>query len=353
MQRTDGSGPRAHEVVPALVHMGQPARHALMAGHGSVLAALSSALYLESVAGIACLVSPPAPRGPLNVVLCGFKPGTRGRSGATWRTDGTTLAIDGLGTFSISAHKEWLPPPLPSVCLATLLAGLASMRAILEARVPRGEVLVHALRSLPERPAIRAPWTASRPGSMDAHFARAVPALSRWLDDALAGRNASIPGPVAALLGAGRGFTPSGDDCIAGVLVALHALGERRTAASVARVVARYAPRRTSRLSAAHLDAACAGEAIEPLHAAIEAIAGNTSPGPVLDALERFGHGSGFDGLAGVLVATHAIAHNRASTSHVHQQRPRGRGTREGPLRARQNRRSAPAPTEPHFAQST
>ena len=307
------------------VCMGRPARRALMAGHGSVLAALASALYLESAAGIACLVPPPTPRGPLNVVLRGFEPETPDRCGATWRADGTTLAVDGLGTFSLPAREEWTPPPLSPAGPAALLAGLASMRAALAARAPRGEVLVHALRLLPEPPAARGAWHASRPGSMtDARFARAVPALSRWLDDALAGRSASVPGPVASLLGAGHGLTPSGDDCIVGVLVALRALGEHGVAASAARVVAREAPRRTSRLSAAHLHAACAGEAVEPVHAALGAIAGNAPPAPVLDALERFGHGSGFDALAGILVAASAVAHNRTPSPPVRRQRSGG-----------------------------
>ena len=195
------------------------------------------------------------------------------------------------------------------------------MRAALAARASRGEVLVHALRPLSERPAVRAPrtaswpvsWPASRSGSMDTYFARAVPALSGWLDGALAGRHVSAPGPVFDLLGAGRGLTPSGDDCIVGVLVTLHTLGERAVAASVARMVARHAPRRTSRLSAAHLDAACDGEAVEPVHMAIEAIAGHASPGPALDALDKYGHGSGFDTLAGILVAASAIARSRES----------------------------------------
>ena len=323
--------------------MGRFARRTLMAGQGSVLASFPSALYLESAAGIACLVPPPAPRGPLNVILRNFKPGAPVRSGTAWRADGATLAIDGLGVFPIPAHDEWPPPPLPSPCPAVLLAGLSSMRAALAARVPRGEVLVHAFRPLPERPSVpvtrasrttpwTTPWTTSRTtsrttprsGPMDARFARAVPALSEWLDDALAGGHASTPAPVTGLLGAGRGLTPSGDDCIVGVLVALHALGERGVAASIARTVTRHAPQRTSRLSAAHLDAACAGEAIEPVHAAIEAIAGNVSPGPVLDALEKYGHDSGFDALAGVLVAASAIAHDRASASNVRRRRRDG-----------------------------
>ena len=178
-----------------------------------------------------------------------------------------------------------------------------------------------------------APWTVSRPNSIDAHLARTVPALARWLDDALAERRASSPGPVADLLGAGRGLTPSGDDCIVGVLATMHGLGERGVAESVARIVARHAPHRTTRLSAAHLGAACAGEAIEPVHAAIEAIAANASPEPALDALERYGHASGFDALGGVLLATGAIARNRVSAPHPRRSRPGGTDCSRTPAR--------------------
>ena len=317
MRRAGDPEPGARGAVPAQVHMGRSARRALGAGHGSVLAGFASAVYIESAAGIACLVPPSAPRGPLNVVLPSFKPATPELPGAAWRTDGSTLAIDGHGTFPIPAHSEWHPPRLHFAGPTAFFSGLASMRAALAARAIRGEVLVHTLRPISGHPAIRAPRIAFRPGTFDAYFARAIPALARWLDDALTGRGASIPGPVADLLGTGRGLTPAGDDCIVGVLVALGVLGERRVAASVADVVARHAAQRTSRLSAAHLAAACAGEAIEPVHAAIAAIAGNGSPGPVLDALEGFGHGSGFDALAGVLLAADVIARHRASGGPV------------------------------------
>jgi len=292
--------------------MGRRARRVLMAGHGSVLAAFASALYLESEAGIACLVPPSAPRGPLSVLLHEFRSGAPELSGAAWRSDGATLAIGGLGAFAISPREEWTPARLPGAWPTAIAAGLASMRNALAARAPRGDVLHHALASFRDHSSVRVDGTSSRPGSIDACFARAVPALARWLHDALAGRDASTLRPVTDLLGAGRGLTPSGDDCIVGVLVALHALGERAVAASIARTVARHAPLCTTRVSAAHLDAACDGEAIEPVHAAIEAIAGNDPPEPVLDALARFGHGSGFDALAGVLLAADAIAHDRA-----------------------------------------
>ena len=299
------------ESTPARVHVGRPARRALMAGRGSVLAAFESALYLEGAGGIACLLPRSAPRGPLNVVVDGFRPGTPQLHGTAWRIHGTALAIDGFGTFAVSLRDQWTPPRLPAASPTALLAGLASIRTALAARAPRGDLIVHTLGRRPEQPAVGASRPVSRTSAFDLHFARKLPALARWLGDALRGRGGTSPCPIFELLGAGRGLTPSGDDCIVGLLVALHALGERDIAATVACIVARHAPRRTNRLSAAHLDAACAGEAIEPLHTAIAALAADTSPEPALDALERFGHGSGFDALAGVLLAADAIAHNR------------------------------------------
>ena len=315
MQESDGSGSGACEAASANMHMGRPARRVLGAGQGSVLAGFASAIYVESAAGVACLVPPTAPRGPLNVVLPAFEPGTPELPGAAWRTDGTTLAIDGHGTFAVSPHETWTPARPASTCPAALAAGIASMGTALMARAACGAPIVHALARSIRQPVefTTLSFGAKNGPSIEAHFTRTIPALSRWLDDALAGQGASTSGPVADLLGAGRGLTPSGDDCIVGVLVALHALGERRVGALVADTVARHAPRRTSRLSAAHLDAACAGEAIEPVHAAVEAIAGNAPPGPALDAIEGFGHGSGFDALAGVLLAADAIARNRGS----------------------------------------
>ena len=300
--------------------MGRLARRALMAGRGSVLAAFTSTLYLESKAGIACIVPPSMPCGPLNAVMPGsVPPATADLDRATWRADEAMLSIDGLGAFLLSPRADWTPPRPPTVDAAMLDTGLASMHAALAARPPRGEALPHALaplaggiRVMPfdceELAHFDAIETPAESGPADARFARSVPALERWIGDALHGRGASVTPPVVDLLGAGRGLTPSGDDCIAGVLVALHAFGERAVAASLSRAVARHTPRRTSRLSAAHLEAACVGEAIEPVHEAIRAIAGDIPPGYALDALERFGHGSGFDALAGVLLAARAIA---------------------------------------------
>ena len=297
--------------------MGRRARDVLRAGHGSVVAAFESSLYIESAAGIACLVPPTAYRGPLNVVVPELGSGTPELKGAAWRTDGMTLAVERLGSFPVSPARVWTPASLRPASPRALQEGLASVRAALSRRTPRGETLSHVLASRLDRSSSSPSGVSAVPGAMETHFARAVPALSRWLEEMLSGRGASGSMPITNLLGAGGGLTPSGDDCIVGVLVALHALGKRGVAASVASVVARQAPHRTTRLSAAHLDAACAGEAVEPLHRVIEAIATGTSPEPSLDALEGYGHGSGFDALAGVLLAAGAVAQNPEPGSHA------------------------------------
>ena len=398
----DDSEPPMHGTGRAAVCMGRPARRVLMAGRGSVLAAFTSTLYLESEAGIACIAPPSAPCGPLNAIVPGFVlSATVDLDRALWRADETTLAIEGLGTFMLSPRVDWTPPRPPTVDAALLRAGLASVHAALAALPPRGEVLPHVLGASPLRassdalrsrafprapggsvtgfgagkssgafpcapggplssgisvlsagefprppggPAARdeargasLPGLASAPGYLvergedgrragDTRFARSVPVLARWIGDATCGAGASSSPPVVDLLGAGRGLTPSGDDFLAGTLVALHAFGEGAVAASLARAVTRHASRRTSRLSAAHLEAACAGEAIGPVHEAIRAIAGDTCPGRALDALESFGHDSGFDALAGVLLVARAVAclHVRRERAAGFERRPPG-----------------------------
>ena len=319
MRRADESVAGTREAPhPAVAHVGRRARGVLQAGHGSVVAAFESSLYIESAAGIACLVPPNAYRGPLNVVVPEFRSGTPELQGAAWRTDGTTLVVEGLGSFPISPSRVWTPASLRPLLPVALPQGLASVRAALAARAPRGEVLTHVLVSGLERSSPPS-GASTAPGAFEAHFARAVPALSRWLEEMLSGRGASDSTPITDLLGAGSGLTPSGDDCVVGILVALHALGKRSVAASVASVVARHAPHRTTRLSAAHLDAACAGEAVEPVHRAIEAIATGIPAERSLDSLAGYGHASGFDALAGVVLAAGAVAQNPGSGVHAHR----------------------------------
>jgi hypothetical protein len=119
---------------------------------------------------------------------------------------------------------------------------------------------------------------------------------------------------VAQLLGRGPGLTPTGDDVLAGALVALCALGS--PAASVlGDAVLTAAPEATTTVSAALLTYAARGECIPQMADLVEAIGGSEGALPrTAGALLAVGHCSGAGLLHGVLVGL-AIAHSRLSYS--------------------------------------
>jgi hypothetical protein len=135
---------------------------------------------------------------------------------------------------------------------------------------------------------------------VDAHnvlSGHAQPALEA-IDRFLVGH--TLDDEAQALIGLGPGLTPSGDDYLGGVLIALHQFGRKPQAQSLWRWLK---PRlgRTSDISGAHLEAAAAGEGHEALHRCIELLC-TIAPSwdGALTALDHVGHCSGWDSLAGV-----------------------------------------------------
>lgn len=156
---------------------------------------------------------------------------------------------------------------------------------------------------------------------------------------ALAGR--PVDQAVLGLVGAGRGLTPSGDDALCGVLLALASVENPDAARALATVRARLLPvlRRTTSLSAALVVAAASGYAVPDVVRLLTLVVGAGSsgltdtrvpesggegPGPVrpldpeadqtayglvLDRVLAIGHTSGRDLLSGVSGALTAMAH--------------------------------------------
>lgn len=144
---------------------------------------------------------------------------------------------------------------------------------------------------------------------MSAAAARApLHAFARALSAAQTGDSAGlmlVAQEAAPLIGLGPGLTPSGDDVIAGALIALFALGREEAALSLWHALAPLASTRTSALSLAHLQAAAGGQGHEALHVAINAMLDDAA-GALASAiadLARYGHSSGFDGFAGAMLA--------------------------------------------------
>ena len=145
----------------------------------------------------------------------------------------------------------------------------------------------------------------SRPGTSVIRFGRRARAGIDALRPAIAS-HAAFDDAVSALAGLGHGLTPSGDDVLSGALIMLHALGRPEAAAALADSVRRQMHQLTSPLSCAFLEAACEGEPSAAVHRAIAALLNGAIPAEVIAPLRAIGHASGFDLLAGILLAAGA-----------------------------------------------
>jgi hypothetical protein len=170
----------------------------------------------------------------------------------------------------------------------------------------RGAALLRRL--LPEDGGVRA----------QSWLAEAVDSAARSL---AAGRPEEAADTCLGLLGLGRGSTPSGDDAVAGLLLAARALlpvdgvgdghSPARSLAALTERVAAAAPDRTTAVSAALLRHAAAGRAVDVVVHAVDVVV-DRWPGPrpdeVLRRLLALGHGSGVDTATGMLAAADHLA---------------------------------------------
>jgi hypothetical protein len=240
---------------------GRFARQALAAGEGEVCAVFRRSFYLRVQGGrYACIGDASLGSGPLNVLVEEFSPPRHGER--------ISIALDGA--------ESWSPRPLSSPA-----ANAQALRRAAASRIPDaglGCLVVGANNAL------------------SSHAQPAIEALGAWLAGNTLSREAE------GLIGLGPGLTPSGDDYLAGMLVALRAFGRPTQADSLWRWLAPRLPGRTSAISVAHLAAASAGEAHEALHACLENLAGGSGDwGGLLKKIDSVGHCSGWDGLAGAL----------------------------------------------------
>jgi len=228
---------------------GRFAREALAGGEGEVCAQFRRSFYLRFPGErYVCVGDASLGCGPLNVLV-------------------DELSIPALGRkvfVSIERAAAWSPPPPPAV-----MPNLGNARAPQEG---------FGCLLLGER------------NALSIHAQPALDALDEWI----AGN--TLRNEAEGLIGLGPGLTPSGDDYLGGMLVALRLSGRGAQADALWRWLEPRLAARTSAISAAHLAAAAAGEAHEALHVALT---GKWN----LDALAAVGHCSGWDALAGAVAA--------------------------------------------------
>ncbi|HUQ73624.1 MAG TPA: DUF2877 domain-containing protein [Burkholderiales bacterium] len=229
-------------------------------GDGEVRAVFRRSFYARFANGYVCVGDASLGRGPLNALVDDFTP----------------PAIGERVSLSLEGAIPWSPPPLPQNAGPDVTA----LRKAARGRVP-GEGLGGLV--------------VDEHNALSGHAQPALEAIDRWLVGNALGDEAE------PLIGIGPGLTPSGDDYLGGVLIALNQFGRRAQAIGLWRWLH---PRleRTSDISAAHLSAAASGEGHETLHRCIDALCTTAPNWPiVLDELDAVGHCSGWDSLAGVV----------------------------------------------------
>jgi hypothetical protein len=243
---------------------GRFARDALALGSGEVCARFQRSVYLRFPGEkYACVGDAELGCGPLNALVEGFSAPAMG------------------ARLSVAVEALWVAPVPPEL----VAPDLATLQAEARGRVPS-----EGLGCL----------VVDQHNGLSGHAQPALDAIERWLvGNALADE-------AAMLIGLGPGLTPSGDDFLGGIMLALH----HAHRATQARGLWRWLePRlsRTSAISAAHLAAAAAGEGHEAMHAALAHLF-QRRPGwaETLARLEAIGHCSGWDALAGAA----AVARN-------------------------------------------
>lgn len=273
-------------------------------GKGRVIAVFPRSFYFATGDDIACFGGTRLEAGPLNAL-----------SDAGFSTDQIAVELPGswhgarlhLGDSLIldaEAAATWLPPrPQPSSSLA-LAHGLTTLAQIVGSDVPARSIGRAIPALIGERAAIETIDLCER------KLIRGLRALVTWLDDVLHGSDDPPAAAIHAMIGLGTGLTPSGDDALGGALIVLHQFGRGDAAEKIAGRLLPLARERTSAIAYAHLAAAADGEGAAALHDALTALVANAADDLIaaLRRLDRIGHSSGWDGLAGAVTALTALA---------------------------------------------
>ena len=211
------------------------------------------------------------------------------------------LSISNRPAVNLLPLTLWSPAVAPCWSLATLSRGLQTLaKWAPDARLPADGLGQYLYGS-------QAIGVATR--ESDA-AGGAIADLTQWLRGVVdsTGESGVLARSVSVLIGLGPGLTPSGDDFLAGMLIALSVCGAKRWQHQLANAV-QAGLQGTGSVSQTHLKAAVKGGGGEALHQALVALMAGEGDrlGHAVSALDRVGHTSGWDGLAGVVTALRAI----------------------------------------------
>lgn len=269
----------------------------------AICALFRRSFYLEATNGDLVCIGPAAiGAGPLNMICdlpggidwegSGLQPGARAS------ISDSRITVVGTYEFDASDARTWQPPALSENWTnATLTSGLAALETAAPAHDLSDGLAGLVLHYVPEIAAARSGFDG----------------LGIWLDDAIRnpkGELAPPPPKIASLIGLGPGLTPSGDDLVGGVMIALRMFDHQTAADCLAGWALPIARQNTGKISIAHLTEAAGGEGADALHRVIALIADGDKTGlkPGLDEIDAIGHSSGWDALAGAVAVMRRMA---------------------------------------------
>ena len=296
---------------------------------GTVFAVFRRSCYLETGGGqVFCLADQGLGEGPLTLGV-NFPSETTFRSlgvneGCHLDTDGVDLVVGHELVLTTAETVIWEPDPVVSTAPPDeTLRRLDVLINLVNPLIPSdglAEIIPHTVGI--------ANAGSSGIVNMNAVAELAMPRLFRLSGGLTRSAQGVIDDAVADLVGLGPGLTPSGDDLLGGMLVALRAMQNTASLFSVdalADCVTRHAAAETTRISAAMLEQSAKGYGSAAQHRLLGCLLGvDTRPDTVNAALDliRTGHTSGWDALAGILLGIYCglrIGRSQASPDSAAQ----------------------------------
>ena len=269
---------------------------------GRVSAVFDRSFYVELEDGLACVGTGALDASPLN--LCTSAP-----ENIDWRASGLRqnsrvsifsgwLRVGERFHFCLRDAANWAPDQVfGPIEVAKIRSGLTQFRNTCTGRIP-GE----GLGCFISRDNICVGEDSIRKLAKES-----IDSLHAWSVESIRDRSHSHSLDIQALnalIGMGPGLTPSGDDFIGGLMIVLHRLGEKKTCRQLWDATRGYALAIGSPITRAHLSAASEGLGSAGLHRAMDAVIEadlETIPAVLAD-IDRIGHTSGWDAIAGVIV---------------------------------------------------
>ena len=278
------------------------------ADEAKIIGVFRRSLYMENSAGrIACIGERSIGPGPLNA-LCEFSGdvdftqivelGNPAKIWDGWMQLGPRMKID------ISRPMEWEPEPFPIGWNLEFFPGNLPFLFQWIAETGPREGLAPLIAQVVSGEEI----------SYEDAFHRislgGIADFGHWLSYSLNGEgNDEFPASARRLVGLGPGLTPSGDDFWCGVMIALRAVGCSDILRKVSDAVLKLAEERTNKISRAHMACAARSQGAQALHETISAmgVADEARLRSALRALDKLGHTSGWDSLAGVVCVLESV----------------------------------------------